>query len=206
MEPTGNKYADSHCVGAVRASDGGRVTELAARPLLNIFFPDLAGFRQPLAGFFAARRDLLEKLAFPVGYGIEIGSLIDSWRLVGLQALAQSDLGTWQSKHRTFPKAVYSLAISHLTNILDDHKTLRDLAPMAFIVASTINRRRQAVENQPQSSEKLYLPWKDEFAFVSHEERPPIRLYKYVTHIFIPTLAELISVGTSRIWRSQVSP
>ena len=74
------------------------MTELAARPLLNLHFPELSGFSQPLAGEFAARRGLLEKLKFPVGYGIEIGTLIDSWRLAGLQALAQSDLGTRQSK------------------------------------------------------------------------------------------------------------
>ncbi len=59
--------------------DGGRVTEIAARPMLNLHFPDLSVFSQPLAGEFAARRGLLERLAFPVGYGIEIGTLIDAW-------------------------------------------------------------------------------------------------------------------------------
>lgn len=84
--------------GDVRAHDGGRVTELVARPLLNTHFPELAGFRQPLAGEFAARRGLLEQLKFPVGYGIEIGTLIDAFRLVGLEAIAESDLGTRQSQ------------------------------------------------------------------------------------------------------------
>lgn len=84
--------------GDIRAHEGGRVTELSARPLLNLHFPELSCFRQPLAGEFAARRGLLERLQFPVGYGIEIGTLIDAWRLVGLEGLAECDLGTRQSE------------------------------------------------------------------------------------------------------------
>ena len=72
------------------------MNELVARPLLNIHFPQLAGFRQPLAGEFTALRSLLEKLHFPVGYGVEIGTLIDTWRMVGLEGLAEVDLGTRQ--------------------------------------------------------------------------------------------------------------
>lgn len=90
--------------GEVRANEGGRVTELAARPLLNLHFPQLAGFSQPLAGEFAARRGLLQQLAFPVGYGIETGTLIDSLRLVGLDHLAQCDLGTRQSEQERLPQ------------------------------------------------------------------------------------------------------
>lgn len=88
--------------GGEYANEGGRVTELTARPLLNLHFPQLAGFRQPLAGEFAARRSLLERLRFPVGYGIEIGTLIDTWRLVGLRGLAEVDLGTRQSMTRNY--------------------------------------------------------------------------------------------------------
>jgi len=84
--------------GEIRPHEGGRVSELTARPLLNIHFPQLVGFRQPLAGEFAARRSLLKKLKFPVGYGIEIGTLIDTYRLVGLDGIAEVDLGTRQSK------------------------------------------------------------------------------------------------------------
>ena len=60
--------------------EGGRVTELMARPLLNLHRPELAGFAQPLAGEVAARRELLERLAFPVGYGVEIAMLLDALR------------------------------------------------------------------------------------------------------------------------------
>ena len=84
--------------GEIHANEGGRVTELTARPLLNLHFPQLAGFSQPLAGEFAARRSLLESLSFPVGYGVEIGTLIDTWKLVGLNGLAEVDLGTRQSE------------------------------------------------------------------------------------------------------------
>jgi glucosyl-3-phosphoglycerate synthase len=80
----------------VSAAGGGRVTELAARPLLNAYFPELAGVVQPLAGEYAARRALLETLPFAAGYGVETGLLIDTVRAYGLDAVAQVDLG-----HRT---------------------------------------------------------------------------------------------------------
>ena len=77
-------------VGATVVPDGGgRVTELVARPLLNLHVPELAGFLQPLAGEVAARRELLERLPFPVGYGVEIAMLIDALRAVGLDRMAQ---------------------------------------------------------------------------------------------------------------------
>jgi hypothetical protein len=79
---------------------GGRVTELVARPYLNLHVPRLAGFRQPLAGEIAAERALLERLPFPVGYGIEIAMLIDTLRTAGLQRMAQVDLGTRQNRHQ----------------------------------------------------------------------------------------------------------
>src|SRR5436190_4212655 len=64
--------------GASAEDGGGRVTELTARPLLNLFYPELAGFRQPLAGEIAARRELLERLPFCTGYAVEIALLIDA--------------------------------------------------------------------------------------------------------------------------------
>jgi hypothetical protein len=85
----------------VRAGEGGRVTELVARPLLNLHFPTLAGFAQPLAGEIAIRRDLFERLSVPVGYGIEIAMLIDAVRLVGLDALAEVNLGARQNRDQS---------------------------------------------------------------------------------------------------------
>jgi glucosyl-3-phosphoglycerate synthase len=72
---------------------GGRVTELLARPLLNLFWPDLAGFVQPLAGEAAGRREVLDRVPFVSGYGVEIAMLVDLLDLIGLDALAQVDLG-----------------------------------------------------------------------------------------------------------------
>ena len=77
----------------VEADGGGRVTELSARPLLNMFWPELSGFVQPLAGEYAGRRRTLERVPFVSGYGVEIAMLIDLLELVGLDALAQVDLG-----------------------------------------------------------------------------------------------------------------
>ncbi|HWH11879.1 MAG TPA: glucosyl-3-phosphoglycerate synthase [Solirubrobacteraceae bacterium] len=79
---------------------GGRVTEILARPLLNLHLPDLAGFAQPLAGEVAGRRDLLETLSFPVGYGVEIAMLIDAYRKVGRDGLAQAQLGLRENRHQ----------------------------------------------------------------------------------------------------------
>jgi glucosyl-3-phosphoglycerate synthase len=84
----------------VSAAGGGRVTELAARPLLNAHFPELAGVVQPLAGEYAARRELLESLPFAAGYGVETGLLIDTTRARGLDAIAQVDLGQRTHGHQ----------------------------------------------------------------------------------------------------------
>jgi glucosyl-3-phosphoglycerate synthase len=83
---------------SVVTAGGGRVTELVARPLINMYWPELAGFIQPLGGEYAARRTLLEQLPFPVGYGVEFGLLVDTLALVGLDAMAQVDLV--RRKHR----------------------------------------------------------------------------------------------------------
>ncbi|MGW2637576.1 glucosyl-3-phosphoglycerate synthase [Streptomyces sp. NPDC001348] len=82
------------------SGQGGRVTELMARPLLNMHWPQLAGFVQPLGGEYAARRSLLEQLPFPVGYGVELGMLVDALHLVGLNALAQVDVGVRKHRHQ----------------------------------------------------------------------------------------------------------
>lgn len=82
-------------------SGGGRVTELVARPLLNLHWPLLAGFVQPLAGEYAGRRSVLERVPFVTGYGVELGLLIDLLDLAGLDALAQVDLGRRVHSHQS---------------------------------------------------------------------------------------------------------
>lgn len=76
----------------VQAGGGGRVTELTARPLLNLFYPELSGVVQPLSGEYAGRREALEKVPFASGYGVETGLLIDIFEQFGLRAIAQVDL------------------------------------------------------------------------------------------------------------------
>ncbi len=78
--------------GKMQAGGGGRVTELMARPMLNLFYPELSGVVQPLSGEYAGRRDALEQLPFFSGYGVETGLLIDVLERFGLGAIAQVDL------------------------------------------------------------------------------------------------------------------
>jgi glycosyltransferase involved in cell wall biosynthesis/nucleotide-binding universal stress UspA family protein len=76
----------------LQAGGGGRVTELTARPMLNLFYPELSGVMQPLSGEYGGRRTMLEQLPFFSGYGVETGLLIDVFERGGLEAIAQVDL------------------------------------------------------------------------------------------------------------------
>jgi glucosyl-3-phosphoglycerate synthase len=110
---------------------GGRVNRLTARPALALFYPELAGVRQPLAGEVAARRELLEGLPFVTGYGVEIAMLIDAWRELGLDGIAQVDL----EEHR------------------NRHQPLSALEPMARTVLATVARRMQQEERLQQTDD-----------------------------------------------------
>jgi glucosyl-3-phosphoglycerate synthase len=103
----------------VAPTGGGRVTQLTARPLLAAFYPQLTAFQQPLAGEMAARRELLERLAFCTGYAVETGLLLDVHADVGLAAMAQVDLDVRQNRHQP----------------------LEDLAPMAAAVLAAVRSR-----------------------------------------------------------------
>jgi len=92
---------------------GGRVTEICARPLINLFYPQLAGFAQPLSGEAAGRRDLLCSVPFFNGYAVEIGLLIDLCRSAGLGALAQVDLGS--RRHTNQPTAALGAMASTIS-------------------------------------------------------------------------------------------
>jgi len=79
---------------------GGRVTELAARPLLARLAPELLAFDQPLAGEVAARTELLRRIPYSCGYGVEIAMLVEVWDRVGIDAMAQVELGTKRNAHQ----------------------------------------------------------------------------------------------------------
>ncbi|HEY4463605.1 MAG TPA: glucosyl-3-phosphoglycerate synthase [Streptosporangiaceae bacterium] len=83
------------------STEGGRVTELVARPLLSLWWPELSGVVQPLAGEWAARRELMESLPIPVGYGVELSTLLDTSARYGADAVAQVDLDSRAHKHQT---------------------------------------------------------------------------------------------------------
>lgn len=87
----------------LHAEGGGRVTELMARPLINLFFPELSGIIQPLSGEYAGRRELLERLPFFTGYSVEIGLLIDILELAGLSAIGQVDLERRIHRNQSLP-------------------------------------------------------------------------------------------------------
>lgn len=82
------------------STEGGRVTELVARPLISLWWPELSGVVQPLAGEWAARRSLMESLSIPVGYGVELATLMDTAARHGLDAVAQVDLGSRAHRHQ----------------------------------------------------------------------------------------------------------
>jgi glucosyl-3-phosphoglycerate synthase len=84
----------------VEADDGGRVTELMQKPLFNLFYPELTGFVQPLAGEYVAPRNLFCAIPFMTGYAVETGIMIDVLRAVGLRAMAQVNLDTRQNRHQ----------------------------------------------------------------------------------------------------------
>lgn len=80
--------------------DGGRVTELVARPLLALHRPPLRDLIQPLAGEWSIRRSLFERLPVPVGYGVELAALVDTLDTRGMDAIAQVDLGRRDHSHQ----------------------------------------------------------------------------------------------------------
>lgn len=90
----------AHYDRPTEAGGGGRTTELVARPLLSLFFPEIAGLHQPLSGEFAGRRSILEQLPFVEGWGVEIAMLIDIAERFGPSAIAQVDLGTRLHRHQ----------------------------------------------------------------------------------------------------------
>lgn len=123
--------------------DGGRVTEICARPLLNLFYPQLAGFVQPLSGEAAGRREVLRRVPFFGGYAVEIGLLIDLLAEVGLEGLAQVDLG-----HR-----------AHV------NQPTRELGAMAAGIVSAVLRR---LHQEGRASEALAAP--GEYAMPARRE------------------------------------
>jgi glucosyl-3-phosphoglycerate synthase len=156
--------------GSVTA-DGGRVTELVARPLLSLWWPELTGVVQPLAGEWAIRRELMESLPVPVGYGVELAVLLDTAAAHGLDAIAQVDLGSRGHKHQA----------SH------------DLAVMAAELLLVAERRRPGVRDlatREGSGQRVELrqfvradgEMRQRSRPVPVDERPPARSVRPAPH------------------------
>jgi glucosyl-3-phosphoglycerate synthase len=96
---------------------GGRVNHLMARPALALLYPELAEVRQPLAGDVAARSELLRRLPFATGYGVETAMLIDAWRELGVEGIAQVDLDEHRNRHQPL-SALEPMALTVLATAL----------------------------------------------------------------------------------------
>ncbi|MFN7208800.1 MAG: glucosyl-3-phosphoglycerate synthase [Aggregatilineales bacterium] len=159
----------------LQAFGGGRVTELVARPLLNLFYPELSGVVQPLSGEYAGRRSALERVPFFSGYGVETGLLIDLHEQHGLEGIAQVDLE--QRVHHNQP--------------------LVGLSKMSFAIHQVfISRleRRYGVEllDKANRSMKLIVHEPNRFSLdiaeISDVERPPmITVPAYCERFGIPS-------------------
>ncbi|MFE9656903.1 glucosyl-3-phosphoglycerate synthase [Micromonospora sp. NPDC006431] len=151
----------------VEPDGGGRVTELAARPLLNLFWPELAGFVQPLAGEYAGRRVVLEQVPFVSGYGVETAMLIDLLELVGLDALAQVDLG--QRKHRHQDVAALGRMSAQIMLTVWSRLQRRGWASPDAVPSTLLTQfRRGGSEALPNLDREIVV------SDISIEERPPL--------------------------------
>lgn len=157
----------------LRASGGGRVTEILIRPLFSLFYPELTNVIQPLSGEYAARREVLETIPFPIGYGVETSHLLDLYEKFGLDAFAQTDLD--RRVHR--------------------NQTTNALGKMSFGILQTFfNRlRAQGKIDQMPDMEKFYRRFEVEDGTYSQlvqevveEERPPmIEIESYLNRVVV---------------------
>jgi glucosyl-3-phosphoglycerate synthase len=146
--------------------DGGRVTELVARPLIALFFPELAHLVQPLAGEWAIRRSLFESLRVPTGYAVELAALVDTMRSRGVGAIAQVDLG--RRGHR--------------------HQELLDLGVMATqILAAAVRRSSPAAVPAASTDSTASTDWSAPFA-------PQLPLHQFIPsdHDIVPVVKDVL--------------
>lgn len=154
--------------GVLKEGGGGRVTELVARPLINLFYPELSGMIQPLSGEYAGRRTLLESIPFFTGYAVEIGHLIDTAERVGIEGLGQVDLE--RRVHR--------------------NQELEGLSRMSFVILQAVmkrleERRKARLFAELGSTMKLPRSGKGRLSLevieLADQERPPmIRIPEYL--------------------------
>lgn len=145
----------------IRPSGGGRVTEILVRPLFSLFFPELTALIQPLSGEYAVRRNVLEKIPFPIGYGVETSHIMDVYREWGLSAFAQTDLDQRVHRNQTtlaLGKMSFGILQTFL-NRVDSYGMMGKMPELA-----TIFRQFQAQENR----------YEQVTVEIIEEERPPM--------------------------------
>jgi glucosyl-3-phosphoglycerate synthase len=146
---------------ALQTAGGGRVTELTARPLINLFYPELSGLLQPLSGEYAGRREMLERLPFFTGYGIEIGHLIDILENFGLNRIAQVDLGVRIHRNQELfdlSKMAFAIMQVAVKRLGDRHR---------IHLLEEVNRSMKLIQ---YDSDRLFLEVKE----IADWERPPM--------------------------------
>jgi len=126
--------------GSIRPSGGGRVTEILTRPLFSLFYPDLTAIIQPLSGEYAVRREVIEKIPFPIGYGVETSHLIDIYEEYGLTAFAQTDLDQRVHRNQT-TRALGKMSFGILQTFLQRLKTKHDIEHLPIL--NTVFRQFQ---------------------------------------------------------------
>jgi glucosyl-3-phosphoglycerate synthase len=147
--------------GALQSAGGGRVTELTARPLINLFYPMLSGLVQPLSGEYAGRRELLEQLPFFTGYGVETGHLIDIVENFGLNSIAQTDLGVRIHKNQELldlSKMAFAIMQVALKRLGDRHR---------IHLLEEVNRSMKLIH---YNSDRFFLEVRE----IEDWERPPM--------------------------------
>ncbi len=160
----------------LQVDGGGRVTELSTKPLFNLFYPELTGFVQPLAGEFVADRELFSSIPFLTGYAVETGIMIDVLKMIGLDAMAQVDLGTRQNRHQP----------------------LRDLSRMSYSVLRAVARRLRQEGRLNQTRDPSLPDSLFQFSDYRHAVATPdgLRLQEYVEELVErPPIKEVLRVG-----------
>jgi glucosyl-3-phosphoglycerate synthase len=143
-----------HTPDGLTSSGGGRVTEILIRPLFSLFYPELACLIQPLSGEYAGRRGLLEELPFSVGYGVEIGHLIDIYHRFGTETLAQVNMDSRVHRNQSV-QALGKMAFGILNTFLNrlnsynESKLLKDVAKSYISVAVKETRHETVTAEIP---------------------------------------------------------
>ena len=142
----------------ISPSGGGRVTEILVRPLFSLFYPELAHLIQPLSGEYAGRRSLLERLPFSVGYGVEIGHLIDIYHTSGIQSIGQVDLD--RRVHRNQPvQALSKMAFGILNTFINRLEKYNEVNFMKelnkfHIALSVVDSEHSVIETEISAGER----------------------------------------------------